>query len=106
MAEIVGIEVVDKPNITFRIRFKGKKKGIIDIYYRFSEDAYFLGCEKYCILKDICSSNKQIGLVSGDLEIFCCVRLQNMKEIADILVELERPGYGLGGFYISEIKRR
>ena len=34
------------------------------------------------------------------------VRLQYMKEIDDILKELGRPGDGLGGFYIAEIKRR
>lgn len=106
MAEIARIEIVSKEDMIFRVCFKSKKRKSIELYYKYTDKAFDMGCEKHCILWNLCDSEKQIGLVSGDLENFCCVRLQYMKEIDDILKELGRPADGLGGFYIAEIKRR
>ena len=106
MAEIARIEIVSKEDKIFRVCFKSKKRKSIELYYRYTDKAFDMGCEKQCILWNVCDSEKQVSLVSGDLENFCCVRLQYMKEIDDILKELGRPADGLGGFYIAEIKRR
>lgn len=106
MARLVKIEVVSKEDRIFRVCFKSRKRKSIELYYKYTDEAFNTGCEKYCILWNLCNSEKQVNLVSDNLENFCCVRLQYMKEIYDILKELGEPGNGLGGFYIVEIKRR
>lgn len=104
MADIAGIEIVSKEKQIFRIRFKGKKRKPIDLYYKYTADAHREGCDSFCAYRDICKSGDLVNLVGEDLETFCNYDLLSELEILCILDKFGK--VSLEGFYIMKKEDR